>query len=74
MSQHLENKGPSERSSMVKARKEKNMDPIQVNPELNRAYQLHEQATRDHIRIHRDANLARRSRILREAQGGKGGA
>ena len=51
ISQKLGSKGPVERSV-----KKKNMEPIKIDPELSRAYQLHEQDTRNHLRIHHESD------------------
>jgi hypothetical protein len=71
MSQHKMAKEPLERSESIQ---KKNMLSITVNPELTKSYAKHEKDTQEHLRIHRDASLVRRSRIDYGDQGGKGGA
>jgi hypothetical protein len=36
-------------------KKEKNMEPIQVDPALTESYRRHEQETREHVLLHRAA-------------------
>ena len=54
ISQKRGSKGPVERSI-----ERKNMQPIKIDPELSKAYQRHEQATKDHVRMHRLAEKER---------------